>query len=95
MNHVICTEVDITEGGCKGDNCDEPICDGCGDDWPCEGIRLEALEAEVVNLSEELVLAKAAIKRVRDLRAETRFAVFGYDMISLTDVIRALDGPND
>ncbi len=56
----------------------------------------ESLEAEVVNLSEELVLAKAAIARVRDVYEDYFHDRSDLDAVeSLEAIRRALEGDND
>ncbi len=79
--HVICTDVPIQQGGCKGRAVSHegaPICAGCGEDWPCSDSVAEAqvqadeeaersLRARYNDLLVDHARLAAQVLRVREL----------------------------
>lgn len=105
--HVICTDVPIQQGGCKGRAVSHegaPICAGCGEDWPCSDSVAEAqvqadeeaersLRARYNDLLVDHARLAAQVLRVRELR--DRFATHEKSIsyqAAATLLTRALDG---
>lgn len=71
--HRICTDVPVSEGGCKGRELahtgkDKPICASCGADWPCD--KEDGVETVIVQRDgEEVILVVERVDNGFDVHA--------------------------